>query len=131
MYAIRSYYVPLTTAQRLFSDKELGTLYISATTKDDVDAAQEVVDDFMIKELGDEDSYTIINQNMIIDVMNQVMSVMTILLSGIAAISLLVGGIGIMNIMLVSVTERTREIGVRKAIRITSYNVCYTKLLRG
>ena len=108
--------IPLTTAQRLFSDKELGTLYISATTKDDVDAAQEVVDDFMIKELGDEDAYTIINQNMIIDVMNQVMSVMTILLSGIAAISLLVGGIGIMNIMLVSVTERTREIGVRKAI---------------
>ncbi len=108
--------IPLTTAQRLFSDKEFNTLYISATTKDDVDAAQKVVDDFLIKEIGDEDEYTIINQNMIIDVMNEVMSVMTILLSGIAAISLLVGGIGIMNIMLVSVTERTREIGVRKAI---------------
>ena len=53
---------------------------------------------------------------MILDVMNEVMGVMTILLSGIAAISLLVGGIGIMNIMLVSVTERTREIGIRKAI---------------
>jgi putative ABC transport system permease protein len=58
----------------------------------------------------------VINQNAILDVMNQVMSVMTILLSGIAAISLVVGGIGIMNIMLVSVTERTREIGIRKAI---------------
>ena len=108
--------IPLTTAQRLFSDKEFSTLYVSATTKENVDIAEEIVDDFMIKEVGDEDYYSIINQNMIIDVMNEVMSVMTILLSGIAAISLLVGGIGIMNIMLVSVTERTREIGIRKAI---------------
>ena len=108
--------VPLTTGQRLFKDKEFSTLYVSATTKDMVDAAEEVTDDFLIRELGDDDGYRIINQNMIIDVMNEVMSVMTILLSGIAAISLLVGGIGIMNIMLVSVTERTREIGVRKAI---------------
>lgn len=108
--------IPLTTAQRLFHDKEFGSLYISATTRDDVDAAEKVVDDFLVKELGSEDDFVIINQNMIIDVMNEVMGVMTILLSGIAAISLLVGGIGIMNIMLVSVTERTREIGVRKAI---------------
>jgi len=108
--------IPLTTAQRLFDDKEFSTLYVSATTKENVDAAEKIVDDFMIKEVGDEDYYSIINQNMIIDVMNEVMSVMTILLSGIAAISLLVGGIGIMNIMLVSVTERTREIGIRKAI---------------
>lgn len=108
--------IPLTTAQRLFHDKEFSTLYISATTKDDVDAAEKEVNDFLVKELGDEDEFMIINQNMIIEVMNEVMGVMTILLSGIAAISLLVGGIGIMNIMLVSVTERTREIGVRKAI---------------
>jgi putative ABC transport system permease protein len=108
--------IALSTAQRLFDDKEFVTLYVSATTKENVDFAEEVVNDFMIKEVGDEDYFNIINQNMIIDVMNEVMSVMTILLSGIAAISLLVGGIGIMNIMLVSVTERTREIGVRKAI---------------
>jgi len=108
--------ISLTTAQRLFNDKEFATLYVSATTKENVDIAEELVDDFMIKEVGDEDYYSIINQNMIIDVMNEVMSVMTILLTGIAAISLLVGGIGIMNIMLVSVTERTREIGIRKAI---------------
>ncbi|MDD5018702.1 MAG: FtsX-like permease family protein, partial [Eubacteriales bacterium] len=73
-------------------------------------------EDFLIRELGDDEGYAIINQNAILDVMNEVMNVMTILLSGIAAISLLVGGIGIMNIMLVSVTERTREIGIRKAI---------------
>jgi putative ABC transport system permease protein len=78
--------------------------------------AEDAADDFLTRELGGDDDYVIINQNAIIDVMNDVMGVMTILLSGIAAISLLVGGIGIMNIMLVSVTERTREIGIRKAI---------------
>jgi putative ABC transport system permease protein len=108
--------IPLTTAQRLFTDKEFDMLYVSASSPDVVDMAEEVTDDFLIRELGNDDDYIIINQNAIIDVMNEVMSVMTILLSGIAAISLLVGGIGIMNIMLVSVTERTREIGIRKAI---------------
>ncbi len=108
--------IPLTTAQRLFADKEFDTLYVSAMSPDTVDAAEDATDDFLTRELGSEDDYIIINQSAIIDVMNDVMGVMTILLSGIAAISLLVGGIGIMNIMLVSVTERTREIGIRKAI---------------
>ena len=108
--------IALSTAQRLFTDKEFDSLYVSASTPDTVDQAEEITDDFLIRKLGSEDDYTIINQNAILDVMNEVMSVMTILLSGIAAISLIVGGIGIMNIMLVSVTERTREIGIRKAI---------------
>jgi putative ABC transport system permease protein len=108
--------IPLTTAQRLFYDKEFTYIYVSASTPDTVDAAETATDDFLIRELGNDDDYAIINQNAILDVMNEVMSVMTILLSGIAAISLVVGGIGIMNIMLVSVTERTREIGIRKAI---------------
>lgn len=108
--------IALTTAQRLFNNKEFDTLYISASSREMVDKAEEVTNDFLIRELSDEDAFAIINQNAILDVMNEVMGVMTILLSGIAAISLLVGGIGIMNIMLVSVTERTREIGIRKAI---------------
>ena len=108
--------IPLTTAQRLFSNKEFDTLYISAASPDAVDAAEATADAFLTREIGEDAGYSIMNQSAIIDVMNEVMGVMTILLSGIAAISLLVGGIGIMNIMLVSVTERTREIGIRKAI---------------
>ncbi len=108
--------IPLTNAQRLFSNKEFDSLYISAASPELVDSAQTATEEFLIREIGEDSGYTIINQSAIISVMNEVMGVMTILLSGIAAISLLVGGIGIMNIMLVSVTERTREIGIRKAI---------------
>ena len=64
----------------------------------------------------DEDSFTVNNQSDVLDTMDEVNNTMSLLLAGIAAISLLVGGIGIMNIMLVSVTERTREIGIRKAV---------------
>lgn len=64
----------------------------------------------------DEDAFSIINQSTLMETMSSVTNTMAIMLGGIAAISLVVGGIGIMNIMLVSVTERTREIGIRKAI---------------
>ena len=65
---------------------------------------------------NDEDAFTVRNQSEIAETMADVQNMMSLLLGGIAAISLLVGGIGIMNVMLVSVTERTREIGIRKAI---------------
>lgn len=66
--------------------------------------------------LGSDEGFQLINMSNIIDVMNTVMGTLSLLLGGIAAISLVVGGIGIMNIILISVTERTREIGIRKAI---------------
>ena len=65
---------------------------------------------------NDEDAFSVTDQSEIMDTMENVNSTMSLMIGGIAAISLLVGGIGIMNIMLVSVTERTREIGIRKAI---------------
>jgi putative ABC transport system permease protein len=66
--------------------------------------------------LGDDDDFFVRTQSEVADLMNQTQSVMTMLLGGIASVSLLVGGIGIMNIMLASILERTREIGVRRAV---------------
>src|SRR5205807_1078622 len=72
---------------------------------------------------GDDDDFFVRTQSEVANLMNQTQSVMTLLLGGIASVSLLVGGIGIMNIMLVSVTERTREIGVRMAVGATERDV--------
>ncbi|MGI5877539.1 MAG: ABC transporter permease [Christensenellales bacterium] len=108
--------IPITTAQRLMQSKEIPMIYISAETADSVEEAQVAVDRYFLRELGDEDYFTILSQAAVLSLLDEVMRTMTILLGSIAGISLLVGGIGIMNIMLVSVTERTREIGIRKAI---------------
>jgi putative ABC transport system permease protein len=82
-----------------------------------VDMAQALTEYQMLLLTGDEDYYTVYNMSELLSTMDDVMSTLSLMLGGIAAISLLVGGIGIMNIMLVSVAERTREIGIRKAIR--------------
>lgn len=108
--------LPLTSAQRLAGNTDISTYYVATQREEDVDMVKSVCETALYSLTGDEDTYTVNNQSSILDTMSEVTSTVTIMLGGIAGISLLVGGIGIMNIMLVTVTERTREIGIRKAI---------------
>jgi putative ABC transport system permease protein len=113
--------IPITTAMsRLTGGKNVGTIYVSAASADQMEQAQADIQSTLRSNHNlrpqTADDFRITSQSDILSTAQEVSSSMTALLSGIAAISLIVGGIGVMNIMLVSVTERTREIGIRKAI---------------
>jgi len=132
--------IPLTTAQtRLFPSRSrsggyrVTAIMIQAVSEERMEAASEQVAAILRErhdiDFSDEDDFSIISQSDIIAVFGQITNVLTVFLGAIAGISLLVGGIGIMNIMLVSVTERTREIGLRKAVGARRRDILWQFLL--
>ena len=132
--------VPLTTAQtRLFpsrgrsGERLVSIIMVEAVSEDRMDAAAEQISAILRErhdiDFSDEDDFSVVSQADIIAVFGQITGVLTTFLGAIAGISLLVGGIGIMNIMLVSVTERTREIGLRKAVGAKRRDILWQFLL--
>jgi len=116
---MKTAYIPYTSLMRLSTENgsSISTFYIGAAEGYTLDQAEEVMKKLLLERFNeDDDAFSISSQNMIEEAMGRISNFLNILLGGIAAISLIVGGIGIMNIMLVTVTERTREIGIRKAI---------------
>jgi putative ABC transport system permease protein len=133
-------FVPLTTAQsRFFTQRTLSgeqpvnAIYASVADETQVDAAIQQIKSLLRERHAiapdHVDDFRVTSQQAILDVAGQITGVLTLFLGAIAGISLLVGGIGIMNIMLVSVTERTREVGIRKAVGATKRDILVQFLL--
>jgi putative ABC transport system permease protein len=121
------------TQRTLSGERPLAAIYASVVDETQVDAAVEQIATTLREQHGlapdDPDDFRVTSQQAILDIAGEITAILTLFLGAIAGISLLVGGIGIMNIMLVSVTERTREVGIRKAVGATKRDILLQFLL--
>jgi putative ABC transport system permease protein len=117
--------VPVTAARELFDTDSLLNITVKVKGHEFIERAKKEITEILMKRHAGNEDFTILSQDEMLKVMNKILAIMTAVLSGIAAISLVVGGIGIMNIMLVSVRERTKEIGIRKAMGARSSDIMF------
>lgn len=117
--------MPISSAQRLFGEKSLTNITLVAEDADNTDALGEEIISMLDKSHNTSEKYTCESTTEQLEAMNEVTGTVTLLISGVAAISLIVGGIGVMNIMMVTVTERTREIGIRKSIGAKNSDIMF------
>ena len=109
-------WIPYSSATKLTRDGAISSYIFTSISTDDTDECTSRLESFLYETFQDEDLYTVTANSEMLDSLNEQIAMMSGMLGGIAGISLLVAGVGVMNIMLVSVTERTREIGIRKAL---------------
>ena len=124
-----SVFVPLETARRDYKLGSIRTTYVEAGSSEDTTAAENTLNQYLTFKFNSDSGYTIVNQDQLKEARKEASTTLNNQLISIAAISLLVGGIGIMNIMMVTVSERTREIGVRKSIGAKRRNILFQFLV--